>query len=316
MDDSRLVARDLTDGAQLWSVTRSVGLQPAAGADLLFVVEPGALVALREADGSVAWERSFSETLAAPLVWDNGWLIAAATSGTILAFRASDGELIWRRDIGVTASARPALAADRVYVPAANGRVIAMQVESGVPLWERRLGGKPDEVLALEDRVYVGADDNYLYCLKTGDGLVDWRWATGADVLGLPVADEQRVYFVSLDNILRGLDRRTGNQRWKRALPLRPQSGPVRAGDTLIVSGIAPMLGVYFMKDGAPAGEIATDGELASSPYALPGAEAPTVLVVTRNIEKGAMMTSFSRAREPAPAQPAGATPPAGPPKP
>jgi outer membrane protein assembly factor BamB len=302
MDDNRLVARDLADGAEVWRVARSVTLQPAAGEGLLFVVEPGALVALREADGSVAWERSFSETLSAPLVCDNGWLVAATTTGTVLAFRATDGELIWRREIGVMASARPALAADRVYVPAANGRVIAMHVESGKPLWERRLGGKPDQLLALEDRLYVGADDNYLYCITAENGLVDWRWATGADVVGLPVADDQRVFFISLDNVLRGLDRRTGNQRWKRTLPLRPLSGPVRSGDTLIVSGIAPMLRVYFLKDGAPAGEMAADGELASAPYALPEAEAPTVLVVTRNIEKGAMLASFSRVAAPAPA--------------
>ena len=34
------------------------------------------------------------------------------------------------------------------------------------------------------------------------DGRVDWRWRTGGDVIGKPVADERYVYFVALDNVL------------------------------------------------------------------------------------------------------------------
>ena len=128
MDGNRLVARDLADGAEVWRVSAIGHARSRPPAKICCSSSNRARSSrLREADGSVAWERSFPETLAAPLVWDNGWLIAATTSGTVLAFRAADGDLIWRRDLGVAASARPALAADRVYVPAANGRVIAMQ---------------------------------------------------------------------------------------------------------------------------------------------------------------------------------------------
>ena len=98
------------------------------------------------------------------------------------------------------------------------------------------------------------------------DGAVAWRWRTGADVIGVPVVDDARVYFVSLDNVLRALDRESGAQRWKRALPLRPTRGPVAAGATLLVSGLSPTLRAFNMKDGAPAGEVAGGGELAAPP--------------------------------------------------
>jgi outer membrane protein assembly factor BamB len=301
MDEGRLLAYDLSNGTSLWAETRSIALQPATGEGFVFIAESDALSALREADGSVAWRRSFPEPLAVPLVWDNGWLIAATSSGAIHAFRALDGQPIWHREIGVAASARPALAADRVYVPAINGRIIALQVEDGRPLWERRLGGVPDEMAALDDRLYVGADDNFFYCLRTQTGVVDWRWPTGGDVIGPPVVDERRVYFVSLDNLLRGLDRRSGNQRWRRPLPFRPQTGPRLAGDVLVVNGIAPPLRAYLLKDGAPAGEIATEGELVSPAHVLPESDASTLIVVTLDIEKGTMLRSFTRAKEPAP---------------
>ncbi len=294
-----------------------IASQPAAGDGLVFIAEPETLSAVREVDGSVAWRLPLPGPLAAPLAWDNGWLIAAATPGTILAFRASDGELIWRRDVSSPVNARPALAADRIYVPASD-RIIALQVETGVPLWERKLGGAPNDVLALDDRLYVGSDDNFLYCLKTHDGLLDWRWRTGADVVGVPASDGHRLYFVSLDNLLRALDLKSGVQRWKSALPLRPNAGPLKAGDTLIVSGVAPMLRAYFTKDGAPAGDLATDGELASPPYFVAGPGNPTVVVVTRNMAKGAMLSGIIRASDappgsplPAPAAPPGSPPPA-----
>jgi outer membrane protein assembly factor BamB len=301
LDEDRLVAYDLNEGADVWTVKANVRSQPASGDGLVFVVENDALVALRATDGSLKWRLRFAEPLAVPLVWDNGWLIAAGTSGVVHAFRASDGNLIWQRDIGAPARARPALAADRVYLPTADRRIVALRVDTGAPLWERRLGGALNDALALDDRIYVGSDDNYLYCLKTSDGEVDWRWPTGADVIGLPAADSGLVYFVSLDNTLRGLDRKSGNQRWKRPMPLRPNVGPMKAGEWLIVSGVAPTLRAYYAKDGRPAGDVATDGELAAPPYFLDQPDGQAVIVVTRNIAKGAVLSALSRVIAPPP---------------
>jgi hypothetical protein len=69
------------------------------------------------------------------------------------------------------------------------------------------------------------------------DGRVDWRWRTGADVIGKPIADERYVYFVALDNVLRAMNLVTGGQQWMRPLPIRPVFGAVKAGSTIVVSG-------------------------------------------------------------------------------
>lgn len=314
LDGGRIEARDLATGGRLWSIDAHPVSQPAVGDTLLFFAEGDSVVARRLDDGAPAWRVPFAERLAAPLVWDNGWLVAAAASGRVHAFRATDGHLIWSRDVGSAPSAKPALAADRVYVPAGNSRIVALQVESGKVVWERRVGGTPGDMLALEDRVYVGSDDNFFYCLKAVDGEIDWRWRTGADVIGLPSADERAVYFVSKDNVLRALNRRSGNQLWKRGLPLRPSGGPVRLADTLIVSGVAPALRAFLAKDGAPAGDVSTEGELAAVPHAYEGATAPVLAVVTRTLARGAALTLVTRASEPppTPAAPLPAAPRAG----
>ncbi|OFW17663.1 MAG: hypothetical protein A3H97_13635 [Acidobacteria bacterium RIFCSPLOWO2_02_FULL_65_29] len=310
--DGRIEARDLATGAVLWSVDAQVVSQPAVGDGLLFFVERDAIGARRQHDGALVWRLPFAEPLAAPLVWDNGWLVAVS-AGRVLAFRASDGHLIWRRDIASAPSAKPALAADRVYVAAGDSRIVALQVETGALVWERRLRGVLSEMLALDDRLYVGSDDNFFYCLGTKDGEVDWRWRTGADVVGLPIVDDRAVYFVSKDNVLRGLDRRSGNQIWKRALPLRPSGGPVKVRETIVVSGVAPTLRAFLAKDGTPAGDVATEGELAAAPHAFEGATEPVLAVVTRTLTGGAALTLVTRASDPppTPATPTASAPPA-----
>jgi outer membrane protein assembly factor BamB len=301
LDGDRLAAYELERGRQEWIVAARPIMDIATGDGLLFLVERAGVTALRARDGSTAWQLPALGELAAPPVWDNGWLILVTGASEVLAFRASDGHLVWRRGLGSRASARPSLAADRVDVPLEDGRIVALRVATGDPMWERRLGGRATGLLAVDDRLYAGSTDNFLYALDAKDGRVAWRWRTGADVIGVPVVDERHVYFVSLDNALRALSRKSGVQRWVRLLPLRPTRGPLEFGGALLISGIAPMLHAYNTKDGTPAGELAAAGELAGAPHAVLNAPGglPQVLVVTRDIAKGASATLFVRQLEP-----------------
>ncbi len=301
IEGDRIVAYDLETGTRLWIVDAPSAAEPVAGNDLLFVVEPQALTARQAADGSIAWELPFAEALAVPLTWENGWLVAATRAGTILAFRASDGHLVWQQALGAPAHGRPAFSGDRLYVPTSDNRIVALAANDGARIWERKLGGPGNEILPLDDRLYVGSQDNFFYCLSTEDGRIEWRWRTGADAIGLPVVDERTVYFVSLDNLVRALNRKSGVQRWKRALPLRPTSGPLKALDSLLVTGLTPTLRAFAARDGAPAGDMATAGELAAPAhlYDSPRTLGPIVVVVTRDVAKGSLVTAFTRAVDP-----------------
>jgi outer membrane protein assembly factor BamB len=297
-----IVAYDLTTGTQMWIVPAAAVSRPAASRDLLFVMEDGTLEALHVADGSSAWKLPFTEQLAAPLVFDNGWLVAATTGASIVAFRASDGHLVWRSDIGSPAHAPPTLADDRVYVPAEDGRVVALRVNDGTQVWTHHLGGAPSEILATGDRLFVGSKDNFFYCLKTQDGSVDWPVPTGADVIGLPVADAHNVYFVSLDNVLRAVHRGSGNQEWKRVLAVRPTAGPIQAANVILVTSLSKTLPAFKASEkGLSAGDLGTGDELASPPHVVtvPGIIGPVVIVVTNDMLTGATVTAIARSIEP-----------------
>jgi hypothetical protein len=304
IEGNRIVAYDLAAGTQVWigdAVTKS---RPAVGENLLFLLQPDTLTALRIADGSTAWQLPFGDPLAAPLVWDNGWLIAATIDGSVLAFRGSDGHLVWRHQIGSPAHALPALAADRVYVPTEDGRVVSLRVDTGALVWEHRLGGAASDLLALDDRVYAGSKDNFFYSLDARNGeLKTPPWRTGADVVGMPILDARNVYFVSLDNVMRALHRSNGNQEWVRPLPVRPTSGPIKAGEAILVAGTAASLPAFNVKDGAHAGDVSAGGEIEplATPHVInaPGIFGPVLIIVTRDIVKGATVSAWARSLDP-----------------
>lgn len=302
IDGDRVVAYEMVSGAQKWLAPVRSQMEPAVGNGLLFLVDAEQLSAVKATDGSIAWQLPFTEKLAVRPVWDNGWLVLATEPGEILALRASDGHLVWRRRLESRAHALPALAADRVYVPTSDNGVVALRIDDGEPVWARRLGGSPNDILALDQRLYAGANDNFFYCLMAKDGRVAWRWRTGGDVIGVPISDDDRVYFVALDNVLRALDLKSGVQHWMRPLALRPAWGPVRAGSTIMVSGLTASLPAFDMKDGKPAGELAAGGEVAALPHALeePGTKKPLIVTVTRDISKGASASLAARTFEPA----------------
>ena len=262
IEGNRLVAYDLSAGRQLWLVPSQPVWPPVAGADLVFVVHSDAIVALKTADGSEAWRLSLEDRLAVRPVIDDRWLVAATISGSVLAVRVADGSLAWRGDVKARISAPPALTPDRVYLP-------------------------------LEDRVYVGATDNFLYCLDTRRGEVSWRWRTGADVIGTPVVADDRLYFVALDNILRSLDRHGGSQKWKRALPLRPRGSPLLAGSTLVIGGLTPSVRGYAIATGAPAGDLTLPADLAAAPHLFWNGGVPVLVAVTTDLVKGATVIGF-----------------------
>ena len=110
------------------------------------------------------------------------------------------------------------------------------------------------------DRLFVTSRDNQLHALEISDADADWRWRTGADLLGAPVLDERRVYFLGLDNVLRGHNRNNGTMQWRRTLPMRPFAGPILSGQMIIVAGVASELRAYSSADGSPIGEMIVKG--------------------------------------------------------
>jgi outer membrane protein assembly factor BamB len=268
-----LSALSLGTGTVAWAVpVEGIHGSPEAGGGLVFVALPTRLEARDAATGTVRWHAEMPGP-AGPLFWDNGWLLATGADGEATMYRAASGDVLWRQSLGGPASARPAAGGSTLYVPLEDGRLLALDLATGVASWERRLPAAPTSIRPLDDRLFVGGADKFLYCLDTRSGETKWRWRTGGAIVGTASVDEESVYFVSLDGVLRALDRGNGHQRWKSSLPYQPTAGPYLSTRLLLVPGLAPEIAAFNAADGKPAGSVALAGHPGMPPQFLPAAE-------------------------------------------
>jgi outer membrane protein assembly factor BamB len=281
MGDGSIRAFDHATGTSLWSTRTSSTVRPAASGRHLAGADGATAWAIDAASGKVAWSRDLGARVSAVRAVTDAGTAMLTEAGDLVLLAWADGREAWRVRLPGAPSAPIAADGDRVYVGFADGRVRALALPDGATVWERRLGGSALGLAPIGDRVFTGAADNFLYSLKARDGGTAWRWRTGGDVVAPAVADDRRVYFTSLDAMLRAMDRRHGDLRWQRPLAARAVGGPAMAGTTVVVAGVSPELRAFRTNDGGLIATAPLPGRPLHGPYVAPaGPAAPMRLVV------------------------------------
>lgn len=261
-----LVAVDLDSGTVRWRRDLATALTPESGDGRVFVVGGGRMVAVDAKTGKTVWEIPLPGEAAAPLYWDTGWLLVSTDAGDLAAFRASDGLLVWRQALGAPLAARPVPALDRVFLALTDGRILSAALATGTVDWERMVPGRVTGLRALPDQLVAGTTEDAVYSFDLDRGRQRWRWRVGGDVSGTPAFDDRLIFFAARDNVLRAVDRRSGNLRWSADLPSRPIAGPVLTADAVLV----PFAGEVVAFDpvtGKQVTAIPSSGEIGSAPF-------------------------------------------------
>lgn len=292
-----VAAHSMSNGEPLWSVELPTG-QPLAVDDThVFVASGGAVHALQGSSGQISW-RAPAGAITAPLLVHAGWVIVAA-GAALHAFRAADGHQVWRQELGTT-DQRPFIDGDVLYASLTDGRIVAVDLPSGKSLWERRLPAPPGEPLVIANRLYVGSGDKHFNCLRAENGAIAWRRRVGAEVRGRPAADDERVYFVALDNEIRAVDRRDGALEWHHGVPFRPSGSPIVLGTAVAVPGPVTELRVFEAATGVALKAIRFAEPVVTAPFIVPGGElsAMRIAAVTGGLNNEWRLTLFGPAGE------------------
>jgi len=295
-----LVAIDLNEGAVKWKVALTTAFTPATGDGLVFAADGDHVIALDQRKGDALWRSPLHAAIVAPLFWDSGWLIASTETGELVALHGENGRVLWRSPVGSPLAVPPTPVHDRLYAALVDGRLVAVELDTGATVWFYPLEEAVTGLLALDDQLLVGTRANLLRSIGLARGRIRWTQRAGADIAGTPTADDQQIYFAALDNVLRAVDRRSGNLRWSRPLPSRPASGPLRAGDVVLVPFTTTDIGAFSAKTGAPSFTIRAVGEIAGIPFLResPRPTAPRLIALSR---EGALQ-GFASRYEPPPA--------------
>src|SRR5688572_617026 len=93
-----IVAFDVLDGKELWSVELTPDHPLAVDGGRLFVSAGGAIHALDVDSGAIVWRQPVGTQAAAPLV-HQGWVITV-TDGELIARSSADGGVVWKQPSG------------------------------------------------------------------------------------------------------------------------------------------------------------------------------------------------------------------------
>jgi outer membrane protein assembly factor BamB len=281
LQDGTVRAIDHATGATRWSAQASSSVVPASSGRVLVGADGSIAWGLDTESGRALWRHDLgAKPSAAPVATPAGALFLVDT-GDLVMIAWDQGREVWKTPLPDRAAAPLASDEDRAWVGCEDGRMLALKLVDGQIAWTRRLPGRILVVTPIGDRLVVGSADNFVYVLRASDGDVNWRWRTGGDVTARAAADRRRIYVVSLDAMLRALDRRHGDLRWQRPLTTRAVGAPLLAGNLLILAGVSPELRAFRTSDGGSTASAPMPGRALHSPYLAPARDqVPTRIVL------------------------------------
>ena len=297
----QLTAVNLDRGTIRWTLDVTTAFTPATGEGLVFTVSDQVIEARDAQTGATRWATPLPGGAAVPLFYDSGWLLASTPSGDFAALRASDGTVVWRRQLGAPLSGPPGPALDRLYLSLEDNRLACVLLKSGEIIWSRALPARVTALLALDDQLVVGTAAKRVMSIGLKNGRERWGWNVGGDISGVPAADDKRIYFAARDNVLRALDRKSGNLRWKANLGSRPAGGPLRLPDTVLMPMVSSEIAGYDPHTGKPAVTVRAAGEIGAQPFIRTGTRLTATQLIT--VSREGQLQGFGRRFEPVPQQ-------------
>ena len=269
--ESQISALNVANGKIVWTYDLKVpddddeafggGLAYADGK--LFVSTGFAdVIALDIESGKEIWRKRLSGPMrAAPTVDDRRVFVITVDNQTF-ALNAQTGEKLWSHAgiaevAGLLGAASPAVGGGVVIVPYSSGEIFALKVENGQQVWSDNLSSsrRLDALSTLADirgmpvidrgLVFAISHSGRMVAIDIRNGSRAWERSIGG--VEMPWVAGEFIYVLTNENQLICLTRRGGRIRWVLDLPRFEDdddkdssikwSGPVLAGDRLLISG-------------------------------------------------------------------------------
>ncbi len=177
---------------------------------------------------------------------------------------------------------------------------MAVLLVNGETVWELTLTAPVTALLALDEQLVFGTAAKDLISVQRDArprAMASGAWA--ATWPACPAADDKRIYFASRDNIVRAVDRKSGNLRWKADLASRPAGGPLRLTDVLLQPLVSSQIVGFDPVTGKPTVTATAAGEIGVQPYVRLNVRQTSPQLIT--VSREGQLQGFGRRYEPVP---------------
>ncbi len=162
-------------------------------------------------------------------------LYATTGFGEVVALRASDGSVLWRRGLAKPIRAAPSVAEGRVFAITIENETYALDAKTGQIMWRHSGIAESASLMGASspavhgDTVVVAYSSGELFGLRSQNGRVVWSEVLAvpiqkgalpaiADIRGLPVIHQGRVFAISHSGRMVSIDERSGERAWESDL--------------------------------------------------------------------------------------------------
>lgn len=196
---------------------------------------------------------------------------------------AGEGAEVWRFPTFNWILSQPAISGYRVYFGSIDGRIYAVDARCGALVWTyvagRHLRYSPAVVpgsvaceavcgspLAVDDTLYCGADDGFLYALDASTGAEKWTFQTEKWIWGRPLWMNNVLVVASADGRVYGLDASSGKRLWVRTTGNANYANVVALGSQALVACTDGTLYAYDAATGERAWTFGAGAGLRAAP--------------------------------------------------
>ncbi|HBM90352.1 MAG TPA: pyrrolo-quinoline quinone, partial [Rhodospirillaceae bacterium] len=166
---------------------------------------------------------------------EDGILYVSTGFGDVLALRMSDGSVVWRQSLGEPLRCAPTIAQGRVFVISIENKTHVLEAKTGRVVWHHSGIAESASLLgaaspAVEgDTVVIPYSSGEIFGLRVQNGRLAWSEVLAvprqvgalpaiADIRGLPVMVNKKVYAISHSGRMAVIDGRTGDRVWDKDL--------------------------------------------------------------------------------------------------
>ncbi|MDP6638576.1 MAG: PQQ-binding-like beta-propeller repeat protein [SAR324 cluster bacterium] len=273
-----LFAFDLNSGKEIWRTDLGIQVQvrplpvngvvytPSThvGTDIPSHHEKSAkLFALDAVDGSILWaHESHCYALQTPF-YRNGVIYLAGSyfnpqldideggPMSIEALDAETGEILWLTH-GTDGFVKSIYATDHevIYI-GYQDFVNGLSRINGVRIWRRDTGNWVPDLAGLEGYVYFGSANTMVHARRTADGSAIWEynipWGSFNYLLGKPVIEEGRLYFLTQRGQVLALNQGTGAPLWYAQTGLASRTGLGYGNSRIVIGDMKGKLHTYLI---------------------------------------------------------------------
>ncbi len=284
----------------------AVTTTPAIDAAAVYTASrDGHIYALDAAAGKVRWKVPVStgRTTASP---NGSWVDSSPTIGAYTcgakpgsqppkrlfvgchnrdfhAFNLQDGTEEWRFPTNNWILSQPAVAHYKVYFGSLDGRIYSVDARCGALVWSYTVGkhlryssavvrgsvvceGVCGSPLVVDETLYCGADEGFLYALDANTGKEQWVFQTEKWIWGRPLWVADVLIVASADGRVYGLEASSGKRLWVRATENANYADVVAAGKLALVACTSGRLYALDPATGEIAWTFEADGGLRAAP--------------------------------------------------